>query len=76
MERPEAGCSTTQCQGEGECGPADSELSSARALNSVASVDFLLTLPGGGINLSVSPKGNLFLDLKEVFCFSAEWDRA
>lgn len=37
----------------------DSELSSTRVLNPV-SVDFLLTFPGGGINLSVSPKGNLF----------------
>lgn len=34
----------TRCQGAGECGPADSELSSARALNSVVSVDFPLTL--------------------------------
>ena len=31
------------------------------------SVDFLLTLPGGEINLSASPKGNLFLDLRGSF---------
>lgn len=56
----------------------DSELSSTRVLNPV-SVDFLLTFPGGGINLSVSPKGNLFfffLDLKDVFGLSAELEQS
>lgn len=47
--------------------PADSQLSSTRALNSAVSVDLLLTLSGGGINPSVSPKGNLFSDLKDIF---------
>lgn len=63
----EAGCSTTRCQGEQECGLADSEQSSPRAFNSAVSVDFLLTLPGGRLILSVSPVGNLFfLDPKRV----------
>ncbi len=72
--RGEAGCSTTPYQGEGECGPADSELSSARTLNSI-SVDFSPALPGGGIDLSVSPKGNLLFRSQGSFCVSAEWDK-
>lgn len=37
-----------------ESGPADSELSSTTHLNAAVSLDFLLTLPGGGLSLSVT----------------------
>lgn len=55
MAWPEAGCSRILCQRRGEYRLADSELSELYP-------SFLLTLPGGGMSLSASPKGTLLYD--------------
>lgn len=69
--QPEAGCSRTQCQREGERGPADSELSTNRALISAAPVDFL---PRGGINLPAWQLKETCFRSKLSFRFTADWD--
>lgn len=66
-QRQEAGCSTTLCQRQRVQTGVGCELSAARALNPAVSADSLLTRRWGGIGLFVSLKGELFLDVKEVF---------